>query len=208
MLPYSEIHRTALSSNFEAILGFSVPSIISVNANHNVMCSPSLAGNDSRLLKNIKRNCNSVWIFCQGKEADVALILQVTRMRKIVKICEANLTSQLLPKTGRSQSNEPWNMKQIQQSWIANYNLKSTPASKHVKRSAKMKNPKHGVIQKLFDVNSGQDAPVRYPKSLFWNPTGFHWVSLLRYPEASLLWYSAGRRKRDQRIFQKEDKQQ
>ena len=25
---------------------------------------------------------------------------------------EANLTSQLLPKTGRSQSNEPWNTKQ------------------------------------------------------------------------------------------------
>ena len=27
-------------------------------------------------------------------------------------ICEANLTSRLLPETGRSQSNEPWNKKQ------------------------------------------------------------------------------------------------
>ena len=41
------------------------------------------------------------------KEADVALFLQVTRIRKIGKICEANLTSPLLPETGRSQSNEP-----------------------------------------------------------------------------------------------------
>ena len=72
--------------------------------------------NDSRLLKNIERNRDSVWIFCRGKEAEVALLLQVTRIRKIVKICEANLTSQLLPKTGRSQSNEPGNMKQIHQS--------------------------------------------------------------------------------------------
>ena len=28
--------------------------------------------------------------FCQGKEADVALFLQVTRTRKIRKVCEAN----------------------------------------------------------------------------------------------------------------------
>ena len=62
-----------------------------VNASHNVMCSPSLARNGSRLLKDIKRNRDSVWIFCRGKEADVALFLQGTRIIKIVKICEANL---------------------------------------------------------------------------------------------------------------------
>jgi len=42
------------------------------------------------------------------KEEDVALFSQVTRMRKIKKLCEANLTSRLLlPETGRSQSNKP-----------------------------------------------------------------------------------------------------
>ena len=155
------------------------------------MCSPSLAGNDSRLLKNIERNRDSVWFFCQGKEADVALILQVTRMRKIIKICEANLTSQLLPKTDnhKAMNLETWNKSTNHESQTTTF---STPASKHVKRSAKMidrsEKPKicktHSVIQKRFDVNSGQDTPVRYPKSLFWNPTGFHWVFLLRYLEA------------------------
>ena len=77
-----------------------------VNGNHNVTCSPSLAENDSTA-KNSKRNRNGEWIFCPMKEADVALFLQVTRIRKIGKICEANLTSPLLPETGRSQSNEP-----------------------------------------------------------------------------------------------------
>ena len=38
--------------------------------------------------------------FCRRKEADVALFFQVTRIRKIRKICEANLTSRLLPETG------------------------------------------------------------------------------------------------------------
>ena len=35
-----------------------------VNANHNVTCSPSLAENDSRLLKNREGNRDSEWIFC------------------------------------------------------------------------------------------------------------------------------------------------
>ena len=39
----------------------------------------------------------------EGKEADVALFLQVTRIRKIRKICEFK-SSRLLPETGRSQS--------------------------------------------------------------------------------------------------------
>jgi len=89
----------------------SVPSIILVNAGlmqiTNVTCLPSLAENDSRLLKNSQGNRDGEWIFCRRKEAEVALFLQVTRIRKIIKICEANLTSRLLPETGRSQSNEP-----------------------------------------------------------------------------------------------------
>ena len=96
----------------QGILGFSFPKIILVKAGlmpaiHNVTCSPSLAENDFRLLKNSEGNRDGEWIFCRRKEADVVLFLQVTRMRKIIKICEANLTSRLLPLTGRSQSNEP-----------------------------------------------------------------------------------------------------
>ena len=68
-----------------------------VNANHNVTCSPSLAENDSRLLKNSEGNCDGEWIFCQRKEADVALFLQVTGIRKIRKTCKASSTSRLLP---------------------------------------------------------------------------------------------------------------
>ena len=64
-----------------------------VNANHNVTCSPSLAENDPRLLKNSEGNRDGEWIFCPKKEADVALFLQVTGIRKIRKTCEANLTS-------------------------------------------------------------------------------------------------------------------
>ena len=99
-----------------------------VNANHNVTCLPSLAENDSRLLKNSEGNRYGEWILCRRKEADVALFLQVTRMRNIIKICEANLTSRLLPETGRSQSNEPWNTKptkriEIHQSRITNHDL-------------------------------------------------------------------------------------
>ena len=60
-----------------------------------------------RLFNNSEGNRDGEKIFCRRKEADIALFLQVTRMRKIRKICEANLTSQLLPETGRSQNNEP-----------------------------------------------------------------------------------------------------
>ena len=74
-----------------------------INANHNVTRSPNLAENDSRLLKYSEGNRDSEWIFRHRKEEDVALLLQMTRIRKIRKICEANLTSRLLPETGRSQ---------------------------------------------------------------------------------------------------------
>ena len=63
-------------------------------------CSPSLAENDSRLLKNSEGNSDGQWIFCRRREADVALLWQVTRIRKIRKICEGNLTNRSLPETG------------------------------------------------------------------------------------------------------------
>ena len=112
--------------------GFSVLSIILVKAGLiqiTITCSPSLAENDSRLFKNSEGNCDGEQIFCQRKEADVALLLQVTRIRKIRKICEANLTSRLFPKTGRSQLKQrTLNTKQtkwitIHQSQITNHDL-------------------------------------------------------------------------------------
>ena len=74
-----------------------------VNANHNLTSSTE---NNSRLLKNSKENRDGEWIFCRRKQAEAALFLQVTRVRKIRKICEVNLTRRLLPETGRSQSNK------------------------------------------------------------------------------------------------------
>ena len=98
------MYRTGRIANFEGILGFSVPSIIfsegEVNANHNVARSPSSAESDFRLLKNSEGNRDGEWNFCWRKEADVALFLQVTRIKK------TNLTSRLLPETGRSESKE------------------------------------------------------------------------------------------------------
>jgi len=78
-----------------------------VKANHIVTSSPSLAENDSRLIRNSKGNRDGEWIFCRRKEADVALFLQFTRIGKIRKNREANLTSRLLLETGPSQNNEP-----------------------------------------------------------------------------------------------------
>ena len=106
-----------------------------VNANRNVTCSPSLVENDSTLLTIGKE----IAMVSTEEEADVALFLQVTRMRKIIKICEA-----LLHETRRSQSNEPWNTKQTKRIEITNHESQTmtfwTRASKHVfpKRSAKM----------------------------------------------------------------------
>ena len=97
-----------------------------VKANHNVT-PPSLAKNDSRLLKHSEGNRDGEWIFCRRKEADVALLLQVTGIRKITKICEANFNLSIVSATGPSQSNEPWNMKQTKrieiQSRITNHDL-------------------------------------------------------------------------------------
>ena len=97
------------------------------------------------MLKDSKRNPKyGEWILIWWVDS-FALFLQVTRIRKISKIYKANLTSRLLPETGRSQSNKPWNMKQtkqteIHQSQIIKTRTFWTHASKHVfpKRSTKM----------------------------------------------------------------------
>ena len=65
-----------------------------VNANDNATHSPSLARknkteNDSRLLKyNNLGNRDDEWNVCREQEADIALFLQETRLRKISKIFE------------------------------------------------------------------------------------------------------------------------
>ena len=81
-----------------------------VNANHNVT-PPSLAKNDSRLLKNSEGNRDGEWIFCRRKEADVALLLQVTGIRKITKICEANFNLSIYPQQDdhKATNLETWN---------------------------------------------------------------------------------------------------
>ena len=66
-----------------------------VNTNHNATRSPSLARknktqHDSRLLKNSEGNRDDEWNFCRGQEADIALFLQETRIRKISEIFEEN----------------------------------------------------------------------------------------------------------------------
>ena len=47
---------------------------------------------DSRLLKNNEGNRDGVWDFCRGKEADIALFLQVKKLRQIRKIYWARWT--------------------------------------------------------------------------------------------------------------------
>ena len=46
--------------------------------------------------------------FCRGKEADIALFLRVTRIRKIRKDSEENWST--LPETGRSQTAQATNL--------------------------------------------------------------------------------------------------
>ena len=66
-----------------------------VNANHNPTHSPSLARknkieNDPKLLKNSEENRDDEWNFCWAQEAEIALFLQDTRIRKIIKSFEEN----------------------------------------------------------------------------------------------------------------------
>ena len=63
---------------------------------------PAWPENDPKLLKNSEGNHNDQWNFCQGQEADIALFLQETRKRKIIKSFEENKT--ILPKTVRSRA--------------------------------------------------------------------------------------------------------
>ena len=63
--------------------------LVTCNANYNTH-SPSLSHkkkteNESRLLKNSEENRHSWWNFCGGKEADIALFLQVKWITKIRK---------------------------------------------------------------------------------------------------------------------------
>ena len=83
-----------------------------VKANHNATHSPSLAckyktENDSRLLKNSKGNRDDEWNFCPEQEADIALFLQETRLRKIRKIFQENYS--IIARNRAITSNEPLN---------------------------------------------------------------------------------------------------
>ena len=79
-----------------------------VNANYTATHSPghlhfkNKTENDSRLVKNRERNCHGLWNFCRGKEADIALFLQVTKIGKIRK----NVRSKLVDDCPK-MSNEP-----------------------------------------------------------------------------------------------------
>ena len=79
-LQRNSLYRAARFANLEEILGFSVPSIILVKAG---------------LMQITMQRARPAWLRmtldCPRKESDVALFLQVTRMRKIIKICKANL---------------------------------------------------------------------------------------------------------------------
>ena len=81
-LQRNSLYRAARFANLEGILRFFCSvhhfSEGGVNENHNATCSPSFAENDSRLLKNSEGNRDGERIFCRRKEADVALLLQVT----------------------------------------------------------------------------------------------------------------------------------
>ena len=66
-----------------------------VNTNHSAMHLPSLARknkieNDPKLLKNSEGNRDDEWNFAWGQEADIALFLQETRIRKIIKSFDEN----------------------------------------------------------------------------------------------------------------------
>ena len=49
---------------------------------------PVLPENDPKLLKNSEGNHDDEWNFFRGQEADIALFLQETRIRKIIKSFE------------------------------------------------------------------------------------------------------------------------
>ena len=97
VLPYSEICCIALHI-LQTLKWFWVflfrQSFGQCSANHNVTCSPSLAEKYFRLGKNIKGNPDGVWIFWQRKKADIALFLQVTRIRKSIFVRNRTIAKQ------------------------------------------------------------------------------------------------------------------
>ena len=54
-------------------------------------------------LKNSGGNCDDEWTFCRGQEADIALFLQETRIRKIRKIFEENSVDNFPVQGGHKQ---------------------------------------------------------------------------------------------------------
>ena len=94
-----------------------------VKANHNVTSSPSLAENDFRLFKNSEANHNSWWVDFLSKEGVRRCFIFASDKNK-----KDQKNLRLLPETGWSQSNKPWNTKQtkrieIHQSRITNHDL-------------------------------------------------------------------------------------
>ena len=88
-----------------------------VNANHNARHSPSLAyknktENDSWVFKNSEGNCDGEWNFCWGKKADIALFLQVRRIRNNFKANKSIIAWNKII-TG----NEPWNTETNKTDW-------------------------------------------------------------------------------------------
>ena len=101
--------------------------------------------NDSRLLKNSEANGHDEWNFCREQEAvdaDIALFLQETRIRKIIKSFEENY-SRSLPETIGNRaitSGEPWNAEtnnEMHQSQVNMCFLRGP-----LRRLAAQKNPK------------------------------------------------------------------
>ena len=71
---------------------------LQLNSLYRVTCSPSLAENNSRLLKNSEGNRNGKWIFCRKKEADVALFWQVSdKNEKDLKNLRSKLNLSIIP---------------------------------------------------------------------------------------------------------------
>ena len=82
---YSEIRCIALFV-LQTSKGFWVFCSVNHFSEGGVNARCKVAEKDSRLLKNSEGNRDGEWIFCRRKEVDVALFLQVTRIRKIRKI--------------------------------------------------------------------------------------------------------------------------
>ena len=79
------------------------------NANHNVRNVLAENDIDSRLLKSSYKEIVMVseFFFVEGRMQTFFILASDKNRKDHNRICEANLTSRLLPETGRSQSNEP-----------------------------------------------------------------------------------------------------